>query len=377
MSTTKFSKLLEWYLSPSTCGRMIMCPVSTICSFAVINQLFAACSLDVFQSPSWLAPAAFLLAGVIVPRYRLAHKAYATITQYIHIKDHLVLSFLHDLTLNLLPVMALLALVYMTYLLVYHMLYTLINSPYTGTCHSAKFAWGMRVSIFPPCALAAASRWFTLLDLYFHPTWYTYASLSSELGGCENTPFQTVEEVVLFKIWAQPEFIAFLNAFEFHLPAIKATAHLLNLTTATRERHDREVQTLRNEIDKYRAFSKNSEAVGQDTIEQVKGLKRTIALSFKVLKLMKDVYPCIQQSDKDKLDKMFRTIENEFDNSRFSVLDSIWNTSTPRVVMDLPGKSNEPLESMATDSDAVGPITLTVLQIQSKFLDLPAVVLIS
>ncbi|KAF9070493.1 hypothetical protein BDP27DRAFT_612952 [Rhodocollybia butyracea] len=196
MSTTKFSKLLEWHLSPSTCGHMIMGSISTICSFAVINQLFATCSLDVLQSPSLLAPAAFLLAGVITPHYRLAHKAYATMTQYIHIrvKDHLVLSFLHNLTLHLLPVVALLALVYMTYLLVYHMVYTLINPPYT--CHSMKFAFGIRGVTFLSYALTASSHWFMLFDLYLHSTRYTYTSQYSDR---ENILPKTAQEIVVFK----------------------------------------------------------------------------------------------------------------------------------------------------------------------------------
>ncbi|KAF9070495.1 hypothetical protein BDP27DRAFT_1362575 [Rhodocollybia butyracea] len=192
MSTTNFIKLLELCLSPSICGHMILGPIFTICSFTVISQMCATCSLDLFRSPSWLAPVALVLAGIITAHYRLAHKAYATMTQY------------------------------------------------------------------------------------------TRACQFYELGGRENVVFQTVQEVVLFKIWAHPGFIAFLNAFEFHLPAIKATADLRNLTAVRRERYDSEVQTLRDNIDKYRAFYRNAvetEAFGEDAIKDVEALKKAIAVA--------------------------------------------------------------------------------------------------
>ncbi|KAF9070473.1 hypothetical protein BDP27DRAFT_1419939 [Rhodocollybia butyracea] len=155
-----------------------------------------------------------------------------------------------------------------------------MNSTYT--CFPVQFTLLARASIFLPYTWVAASRWIALADLYLRATQDTHESQVSGIGGHEIVPFQTGQEMVLFQIWAQPAFIAFLNAFEFHLQAIKAAVDPMDSTAVARELHDRNVQTLCDNIDKYRAFYKNAvktEAFGEDAIRNVKALKRAIAVA--------------------------------------------------------------------------------------------------
>ncbi|KAF9070492.1 hypothetical protein BDP27DRAFT_1446975 [Rhodocollybia butyracea] len=315
MSTTKFINMAKSYLL-LTSGHIIIGPIFTACTFKTIDQMYAACSLDYFLSPSWIAAATFLPAAVITIHYRLAQKAYATI----HFGDHLVLAFLHDVIVDLLPAVSLLALIYMTYSLVDYLVYSLLD-PTNTTCFPVQLTFPTRAFLFFVYAVAAATHWLALASLYRLAIQDAHESEVSEIGGHEIALFQTGQEIVLFQIWTQPAFITFLNTFEFYLPAINAVADLRNLTAVDRDNHDSDVQALRDNIDKYRAFYKNAEktkALGEDAIKNLNALKRTIALSFTKLKFMKNIYPCTQQSDKDRLDMMFGKIETVFDN-RFLV----------------------------------------------------------
>ncbi|KAF9070427.1 hypothetical protein BDP27DRAFT_1323659, partial [Rhodocollybia butyracea] len=119
----------------------------------------------------------------------------------------------------------------------------------------------------------------------------------------------SVEELELYQSWAKPEFLIFVDASQFYLPAIEAAVNLRDFKTATaREDYDSKIQTLRDKIGEYRAFYINAvqtEAFGYDSYAKLMTLKRTIARSFIDLKTSNIIRPCIQPSDKDKLDGIF------------------------------------------------------------------------
>ncbi|KAF9070428.1 hypothetical protein BDP27DRAFT_1323660 [Rhodocollybia butyracea] len=56
----------------------------------------------------------------------------------------------------------------------------------------------------------------------------------------------SAQELELYRRWAMPEFLIFVDASEFYLPAIDAAVDLRDFkTAAAREDHDSDVQTLR------------------------------------------------------------------------------------------------------------------------------------
>ncbi|KAF9069960.1 hypothetical protein BDP27DRAFT_1420400 [Rhodocollybia butyracea] len=68
----------------------------------------------------------------------------------------------------------------------------------------------------------------------------------------------SAQELELYRRWAMPEFLIFVDASEFYLPAIDAAVDLRDFkTAAAREDHDSDVQTLRVKIGEYRAFYNN------------------------------------------------------------------------------------------------------------------------
>ncbi|KAF9070451.1 hypothetical protein BDP27DRAFT_1401984 [Rhodocollybia butyracea] len=265
-----FESMIKHKFSIFMCVAMI---ASLIClALGLMDRTIASClpvSFLQFKSSSWLAATCFVLALVLAIHYPLARKAYEVTNQE---------------TIALLPHLAcFLALIYIAY-----------------GCS------GLGLLLEAGCAFLLA------LDITVH--WFAYAkhyvlARKSEIGD---------QEMLLYYSWVS--FDVFVDASEFYLPAIEAAVDLRYLTAAAREDHDKDVQMLRDKINEYRIFYYNNavknETFDKDSVGKFTALKATIGRSVTRLKTMNAVYPCTQQSDKAKLDRMFRKINEAYHRLR-------------------------------------------------------------
>ncbi|KAF9070446.1 hypothetical protein BDP27DRAFT_1323690 [Rhodocollybia butyracea] len=226
-----------------------------------------------FKSSSWLGATVFVLSLVFAEHYRLARKAYETTNREI---------------MALLPhLICFLALVYIAYWFrsMEHSL---------ATCLPNGFAKGGAENA-ALLALVVITHWFCDAKHYVLP------------------PKMGYQEMALYRSWVGLG--SFVDASEFYLPAIEAAVDLRDLTAAARDDHDRDVQTLRDKIGEYKTFYRKaveSEAFGEDSDSKLTALQKTITRSVSRLETMNTTYPCPQQSDKDRLDRMFRKIFEVF-----------------------------------------------------------------
>ncbi|KAF9070490.1 hypothetical protein BDP27DRAFT_1419954 [Rhodocollybia butyracea] len=105
---------------------------------------------------------------------------------------------------------------------------------------------------FLSLAQPAAMHWFMLVSIHLMARLYIATQDRYKYT-------VSAQELELYQSWVQPEFAVFIDASEFYLPAIEAAVDLRDFkTTWDRAEHVKCIQTLREEIGKYRTFYNNA-----------------------------------------------------------------------------------------------------------------------
>ncbi|KAF9070448.1 hypothetical protein BDP27DRAFT_1401982 [Rhodocollybia butyracea] len=142
-------------------------------------------------------------------------------------------------------------------------------------------------------ALVVAVRWFELTRYYAK----FYRTKQLDLVRADQKAF----ELYLMKV----ELCLFIHACELYLPVIEAAVDWRVLSNETRKEYEKTVRKVRKQIAFYRSF-------GNVAVTQVSATNfrdgANIIRPMTTLLTMNYTYPCTQQSDQDKLDKIFEHI---------------------------------------------------------------------